>query len=172
VVGEIGEIQLTGPHLMTGYDGRPEQTTAVLRDGWYVGGDLGVIDEAGVLTVLGRREDAIRKFGRWALPSEIEDAALALEEIAEAGAAGVPEDGHEQQILLAVVPREGVVVDADGVRARLTTLREESRPDAVIVVSELPHANDASGGRGKLLRREIRARWGSVLAGESAGRTK
>jgi hypothetical protein len=51
-------------------------------------------------------------------------------------------------------------------------LPEESRPDVVVLVSELPHANDASGGRGKLLRREIRARWGSVLAGENAGRTK
>ena len=172
VAGEVGEIQLTGPHLMTGYDGRPEQTAAVLRDGWYVGGDLGVVDQAGVLTVLGRREDAIRKFGRWSLPSEVEDAALALEEIAEAGAVGVPEDAYEQQILLAVVPRHGTAVDADSVRTRLSTLPEESRPDLVILVSELPHANDASGGRGKLLRREIRLRWGSLLAGESAGRTK
>ena len=131
-----------------------------------------MVDEAGVLTVLGRRDDAIRKFGRWALPSEVEDAALALEEIAEAGAVGVPEDAYEQQILLAVVPRHGAGVDADSVRARLSTLPEESRPDVVVLVSELPHANDASGGRGKLLRREIRARWGSVLAGENAGRTK
>lgn len=172
VVAEIGEIQLGGPHLMTGYDGRPEQTATALRDGWYVGGDLGMVDEDGVLTVLGRREDAIRKLGRWALPSEVEDAALALEEIAEAGAVGVPEDADEQQILLAVVPRDGAVVDADSVRKRLLAMPEESRPDVVVMVSELPHANDASGGRGKLLRREIRSRWGSVLAGESAGRTK
>ena len=48
----------------------------------------------------------------------------------------------------------------------------DAGPDLVILVSELPHANDASGGRGKLLRREIRSRWGSLLAGESAGRTK
>ena len=84
----------------------------------------------------------------------------------------MPGDADEQQILLAVVPRDGAVVDAESVRARLSAMPEESRPDVVVMVSELPHANDASGGRGKLLRREIRSRWGSVLAGESAGRTK
>jgi acyl-CoA synthetase (AMP-forming)/AMP-acid ligase II len=163
VTNEVGEIQLTGPHLMTRYDGLPDATANVLRDGWYVGGDVGVLDDSGVLTVLGRREDTIRKAGHWTLPSAVEDVVLALPDVAEAGAVGVPEWADEQRILVAVLPREGRRLNRTDVEQQLEHLPDALRPDAVVVVDELPHAQDASGGRGKLLRREIRSRWGALL---------
>ncbi len=164
LVGEVGEIRLAGPHLLREYAGDPAKTAEVLHDGWYVGGDLGIVDAAGILTVLGRREDAIRKNAAWSQPSEIEEAAAALDGVAEAGAVGVPEGADEQRILVTVVPREGHTLDADAVTAALREhLPERAHPDLVIVTDELPHAQDASGGKGKLLRREIRARWGDAL---------
>ncbi|MET7393985.1 class I adenylate-forming enzyme family protein [Dactylosporangium sp. NPDC005572] len=163
LVGEVGEIQLSGPHVMAGYDGLPDATAAALRDGWFVGGDVGVMDETGVLTVLGRREDAIRKKGALTLPSTIEDAVLAMPGVAEAGVVGVPEHG-EQKVLVAVVPRQGVELTPEAVTAHLTSLPPAAWPDLVVIADELPHANDASGGRGKLLRREIRTRWGGPLS--------
>jgi acyl-CoA synthetase (AMP-forming)/AMP-acid ligase II len=165
VVGEVGEINLTGPNLMQGYSGRPDQTAEVLRDGWYVGGDLGTIDSEGFLTVLGRREDAVLKGGVWSQPAQIEDAATEVDGVAEAGVVGVPAhtdggDPVEQRILLAVVPRAGTSLDPDRVRAALAARLPAHRvPDAVVVTGELPHAQDASGGPGKLLRREIRTRY-------------
>ncbi|MEU6419604.1 class I adenylate-forming enzyme family protein [Streptomyces spiralis] len=160
LVGEVGEIWLTGPHLMRGYDGLPEKTAEVLRDGWYVGGDLGAVDEQGALTVLGRRQDAVFRDGHFVLPGEVEEAALSIPGIAEAGAVAVPEDGQDQQILLAVLPAPGHDLDEHQVRAALAErLPEHSCPDVVVVADELPHSQDASGGQGKLLRREIRARW-------------
>jgi acyl-coenzyme A synthetase/AMP-(fatty) acid ligase len=164
VVGEVGEIRLAGPHLLREYAGQPEKTADVLRDGWYVGGDLGILDEHGILTVLGRREDAILKQGRWTQPSQVEEAAAALDGVAEAGAVGVPEGGGEQRVLLTVVPRGGHTLDPDLLAAALRDrLPAESQPDRVLVVDALPHAQDASGGQGKLLRREIRTRWGGEL---------
>ncbi|MDR8414634.1 acyl--CoA ligase [Nonomuraea sp. 3-1Str] len=161
VVGGIGEINLAGPHVMAGYDGLPGRTAEVLRDGWYVGGDLGAVSDDGVLRVLGRREDAILKGGVWSQPVAVEEAAAALDGVAEAGAAGVPahvegREAVEQEILLAVVPRAGHTLDSAKLAAALAdTLPAHQRPDHILVVDELPHFQDASGGPGKLLRREL-----------------
>ncbi|WP_019634073.1 class I adenylate-forming enzyme family protein [Actinomadura atramentaria] len=161
LTGEVGEINLTGPNVMAGYDGLPEKTAEVLRDGWYVGGDLGRMDADGFLYVLGRRADAILKDGRWSQPAQVEEAAIGVAGVAEAGAVGVPahpEDGEavEQRILLAVVPRAGAELDAESVRAALAGLPAALRPDTVVVADALPHTQDASGGPGKLLRRALR----------------
>jgi acyl-CoA synthetase (AMP-forming)/AMP-acid ligase II len=168
VAGQAGEINLAGPHRMAGYDKLPDKTAEVLRDGWYVGGDLGILSEDGTLTVLGRREDAILKGGRWSRPSAVEDAAVAMDGVAEAGVAGVPAhvEGQEaatQKILLAVVARAGHSLDAEKLSAALAErLPEYQRPDHVVIADELPHFQDASGGPGKLLRREIRERYGHL----------
>jgi acyl-coenzyme A synthetase/AMP-(fatty) acid ligase len=156
-VGQTGEINLAGPHLMLGYDGEPDRTAQVLRGEWYVGGDLGTLSPDGVLRVLGRREDAIAKGGRWTQPSTVEEAAAALDGVAEAGAVGLPEGAAEQEILLAVVPRAGQTLDSGKIaRALAEALPSHQRPDRVVVAGALPHSLDASGGPGKLLRRELR----------------
>ncbi|NUW36780.1 acyl--CoA ligase [Nonomuraea sp. SMC257] len=161
VVGETGEINLAGPHVMAGYDGLPDRTAEVLRGGWYVGGDLGTVSEDGVLRVLGRREDAILKGGVWSQPVAVEEAAAALDGVAEAGAVGVPahvegQEAAEQEILLAVVPRAGHTLDSSKLALALAdTLPAHQRPDHIVVAEELPHFQDASGGPGKLLRREL-----------------
>ncbi|HEY3686464.1 MAG TPA: class I adenylate-forming enzyme family protein [Streptosporangiaceae bacterium] len=164
VVGEVGELNLTGPHMMAGYDGEPGLTAQAVRDGWYVGGDLGRVDADGFVYVLGRRADAIVKSGRWTQPVQIEEVALTLDGVAEAGAVGVPEDADEQRILLAVSPRAGASLNAGALRAELAArLPDHQRPDAVVIAAELPHTQDASGGRGKLLRRDLRTRYADHL---------
>ncbi|MFB4281969.1 class I adenylate-forming enzyme family protein [Nonomuraea sp. MTCD27] len=157
VIDEVGEINLAGPHRMAGYDGLPDKTAEVLRGDWYVGGDLGTLSADGVLRVLGRREDSILKGGVWTQPVVIEEAASALDGVAEAGAVGVPEGAAEQEVLLAVVPRAGHTLDASKLALALAdTLPAHQRPDRIVVTGELPHSQDASGGPGKLLRRKIR----------------
>jgi acyl-CoA synthetase (AMP-forming)/AMP-acid ligase II len=166
VIGQAGEINLTGPQVMKGYDKQPGKTAEVLRDGWYVGGDLGIMDADGFLTVLGRREDAIASGGQWTQPAQIEEVACSLGGVAEAGAVGVPEGAAEQKILLAVVPRAGAqLTEAALAEALAAKLPAHRRPHAIVVAGELPHTQDASGGPGKLLRREIRAMYGHLLAG-------
>ncbi|MEV5895350.1 class I adenylate-forming enzyme family protein [Nonomuraea fuscirosea] len=157
VIDEVGEINLAGPHRMAGYDGLPDRTAEVLRGEWYVGGDLGSVSADGVLRVLGRKEDAILKGGVWTQPATIEEAASALDGVAEAGAVGVPEGAQEQRVLLAVVPRAGHTLDPSKLALALAdTLPAHQRPDHLVVADELPHSQDASGGPGKLLRRKIR----------------
>lgn len=162
LVGEVGEINLTGPNVMAGYDKLPDKTAESLRDGWFIGGDLGIVDAGGVLHVLGRRDDAILKGGQWSQPAQIEEKAIEVEGVAEVGVVGVPahpegQDAVEQKILVAVVPRAGATLDASAVLAAIAErLPAHQRPDAVVVADELPHTSDGSGGPGKLLRRGIR----------------
>ncbi|MEO3788620.1 class I adenylate-forming enzyme family protein [Nonomuraea sp. B10E15] len=161
VTGEVGEINLAGPHRMAGYDGLPDRTAEVLRGEWYVGGDLGTLSADGVLRVLGRREDAIIKGGVWTQPAVIEEAVSALDGVAEAGAVGVPEGAADQRVLLAVVPRAGHSLDPSKIALSLAgTLPAHQRPDHIVVATALPHAQDASGGPGKLLRGKIRELYG------------
>ncbi|MFD2469023.1 class I adenylate-forming enzyme family protein [Amycolatopsis silviterrae] len=163
ITGEIGEIQLAGPHVAAGYDGQPEAAEQALRDGWFTGGDLGKVDRAGRVSVLGRRADAIVRGGVFTLPAQVEDVASTVDGVAEAAAVGV-DGGAEPKILLVVRPEQDRTVDPEVVRAAVADkLPPESRPDLVAVADELPHANDGSGGQGKLLRREVRERWGHLL---------
>jgi acyl-CoA synthetase (AMP-forming)/AMP-acid ligase II len=154
----IGEIRIAGPHVMKEYHGMPEKTAAALRQGWFYTGDVGTQDERGVLRVLGRADEVIRRPGGWLLPAHLEDAVATLPAVAEAGAVGIPESAALQEVLLAVVPVAGQAVDEQELRRVIRQrLGDEATPEHVIVVDELPHLPEASGP-GKLLRSEISKR--------------
>jgi fatty-acyl-CoA synthase len=123
------------------------------------------VDADGFLHVVGRREDAILKGGLWSQPTQIEEAAIGIDGVAEAGVVGVPahpegQDAVEQKILVAVVARAGASLEAGAVQAAIASrLPAHQAPDHVVVADELPHTPDGSGGPGKLLRRGIRDRY-------------
>ncbi|MFC9556451.1 class I adenylate-forming enzyme family protein [Rhodococcus sp. NPDC056960] len=165
VLDTVGEIQISGPHVTAGYFSQPEATAEALRDGWFVGGDVGSIDAQGLLTVLGRRADSIERGGVLTLPAQIEDAASRVEGVAEAGAIGLPVPNAEPQILLVLSPERGCELDSGVVADRLAVaLPAPSRPDHIVIVDSLPHANDGSGGKGKLLRRVLVEQFGHLAA--------
>jgi O-succinylbenzoic acid--CoA ligase len=62
-IGEGGRVRIAGPVLFDGYDGRPDLTTEVLRDGWFLTHDLGRLDEDGRLQVLGRADEIVLSGG-------------------------------------------------------------------------------------------------------------
>lgn len=168
VIDTVGEIQISGPHVSAGYYGQPDATNEALRGGWFVGGDIGSLDEHGRLTVLGRRTDAVERGGVLTLPAQIEDVASRVDGIAEAGAVGLPVHDSDPLILLVLAPKQGCELDREAIAARLAAaLAPASRPDHIVVVDSLPHANDGSGGKGKLLRRVLVEQFGH-LADSSA----
>ncbi|HEY7676628.1 MAG TPA: AMP-binding protein, partial [Candidatus Methylomirabilis sp.] len=69
--GKVGEVAASGPNVMRGYWRRPEETRAVLRDGWYYTGDLGSLDEDGYLSIVDRKKDLIIVGGLNVYPSEV-----------------------------------------------------------------------------------------------------
>lgn len=165
LIDEVGELLHNGPQRMAEYYGQEEKTTEVIaEDGWFRSGDLGVMDEAGFIRVLGRREDAIQQSNRFVRPVEIEDVALGIEGVGEAGAVGFPAGGEQQKILLAVSPVSGGSLNEEELRQQLKSkLPENIVIDKLVVAEELPHGSDGSGGKGKLRRGEIRELYGDGL---------
>lgn len=160
IVDEVGEICLGGAHVFVGYDAQPEKSAEALKDGWYVGGDLGLMDRDGRVTVYGRREDAAVRDGAFVLPTEVEEYASRARGVSEVGAVVIGE-GDSARILLAVVGDKDLS-DSEILAHMVDTAPNTHVPDAVIIVDDLPYATNIAG-RGKLLRREIAVRWGSVL---------
>ncbi|HEX4506004.1 MAG TPA: class I adenylate-forming enzyme family protein, partial [Alphaproteobacteria bacterium] len=117
-------------------------------------------DAKGRLHILGRKEDAISRGGRYIRPLEIEDALMTVQGVGEAGVIGAPDGAVEQKIILAVAPEAGHTLTEDTLwQIVRTKLPESLWPDLIVVDDELPHTNDNSGGRGKLMRRGIRDRY-------------
>jgi fatty-acyl-CoA synthase len=153
--GEVGEIVVQGPNVMAGYWNEPEQTAAVVRDGWYHSGDAGSLDDEGFLYVRDRYKDMIVSGGENVYPAEIESALLELDDVLEAAVIGVP-DAHWGEVGLAVVvPAPGVVLDADDLRTRLRErLAAFKVPRYVELTDELPKT-----ATGKVRKPDLRDRY-------------
>lgn len=148
--GQPGElwIQPRQDHVMfEGYlgDGGPTQPTreSWTEDGWYRTGDLLKWTDDGELAFVGRERDAIRRAGEMIAPSFIEEAAITHPQVGEAAAIGVgATDGVEEEVLLCVVPVEGVAatdVDPAAIAAHLATeLPAYLVPRWLRVLEELP----------------------------------
>ena len=148
---------------MQSYFAQAAKTDEVLRNGWFYSGDLAMQDSDGRITVLGRREDAITRDGQFIQPLVIEDAVLGIDGVLEAGAVSVDTGTQNQSILLAVTTDRALTEQA--VLQQLQALIPPSHlPNRIVIADELPHGNDNSGGKGKLLRREIRQQYGHLLA--------
>ena len=113
LVGEPGEILVRGPNTCVGFFADPERTAATfLEDGWVRSGDLGVLDEDGFLTIVGRKEIIIRG-GLNIAPREIEDTILLHPAVAEAAVVGLP---HQRlgSTCAAIVLRPGKDLELEG----------------------------------------------------------
>ena len=104
--GQVGEVCLRSPCVMTGYRGDPDATVLALRDGWLHSGDLGFVDEAGCLVLAGRAKEMFIRGGYNVYPLEVE--AVLSEHLAVAEVALVPRpDPVMGEIGVAVVvPRD------------------------------------------------------------------
>lgn len=90
--GEVGELWLRGPHVMSGYWRRPEETEAVLADGWLRTGDLAVVDDEGFFTIRGRSKDMFISGGENVYPAEVESVMLSHPAVVEAALVAVPDE--------------------------------------------------------------------------------
>ncbi|MET7289960.1 long-chain fatty acid--CoA ligase [Streptomyces sp. NPDC005573] len=161
--GEVGELAVRGPNVMKGYWNRPEETAAVLPDGWLRSGDLARRDEDGYLYIVDRKKDLIIRGGYNVYPREIEEVLHEHPDVALAAVVGVPHERLGEEVAAAVVLRAGAQAGPaelqEYVRERVAAYKY---PRQVWLVDALP-----VGPSGKILKREITA-----PAAEGAPRTR
>jgi fatty-acyl-CoA synthase len=151
-VESVGEIAIRGPGVMNGYYRQPMETRGAFdRDGYFLTGDLGIIDEDGFVHLVGRRKEVIIRSGFNVYPREVEDRLHAHPAVREAAVVGVPDEVLGEAICACVVPIEGAIVTGQEIKdwCRMT-LADYKVPDLVRFLDEFPLT-----GTGKVRRVEL-----------------
>jgi len=154
-LGEIGEVVVTGPHVMQGYWHKDEQTKAVLKPEGYWTGDLGYLDADGFVFLVDRSKDMIVSGGENVYCTEVEEVLYQHPGVLEAAAFGVPDEKWGEAVWATVVPRESAnALDTDELIGFCKEhIAGYKVPKGIDVQTEpLPKS-----GPGKVLKRELRA---------------
>lgn len=131
----------------------PEKTQAEFRDGYFITGDLGMIEANGYLRLVGRAKDLIISGGLNVYPKEIEEAIDSLQGVEESAVFAIPHPDFGEAVAAAVTLKPNATLTADGIIAMLRTqLANFKTPKRVFVVNELPR--NAMGKVQKSLLRE------------------
>jgi acyl-CoA synthetase (AMP-forming)/AMP-acid ligase II len=115
--GTEGEIIARGPQVMQGYWNNPEATSETLRDGWLYTGDVGIFDQEGYLTIVGRMKDLIISGGENIYPVEIENVLTSHPEVSEAAVIGVSHRKWGEVPLAVILARDAEPPPAEELRA-------------------------------------------------------
>lgn len=153
--GQVGEVFVRGPTLMSGYWRRPEATREAFRDGFLTVGDMGYRTGDGLLYLVDRKADMIIMAGENVYPAEVEDVLLRDPAVHLAAVVGIPDARRGERVVAMVTARPGATVSVERLRALCEQfLADYKRPSAIRVVPELP-----LGPAGKVVRRLAREAW-------------
>ncbi len=149
----MGELLVRGPWIVCGYFNDAEASgTAVDSDGWFHTGDVATIDPDGYMQITDRRKDVIKSGGEWISSIDLENAAVAHDDIAEAAVIAVPHPHWGERPLLIVSSRPGRRPDRGELIGFLSQqFPRWMLPDDVVIVDELPHT-----ATGKLMKTRLR----------------
>ncbi len=150
-VGQSGEIAAKGPQVMAGYWLKPDETEKVMKDGWFLTGDIGIMDKDGYFTIVDRKKDMVVVSGFNVYPNEIEDCLATHPGILEAAVIGVPDAATGEAVKAFIIKRDQSLTEADiraHCKAHLTAYKV---PRQIDFRTELPKSNV-----GKILRKDLR----------------
>lgn len=158
--GDIGTIEVRGPNVFQGYWNMSEKTAGELRaSGFFITGDLGVMDAAGYVTIVGRGRDLIISGGFNIYPREVELALDALPGVLESAVIGVPHPDLGEAVVAVLVPKPGVRPDpADTIAALSATLARFKQPRQAMLIDALPR-----NSMGKVQKAALRARFADTF---------
>ncbi|MEM7101093.1 MAG: AMP-binding protein [Pseudomonadota bacterium] len=158
--GDVGNIEVRGPNVFSGYWRMPEKTAQEIRgDGYFITGDLGTQDEEGRVSIVGRGKDLVITGGYNVYPKEVEKIIDEMPGVAESAVIGVPHDDFGEAVVAVIVPAGDAVrieqVDAalDGQLARF------KQPKQVVNVEALPRNT-----MGKVQKNLLRETYAALFA--------
>jgi long-chain acyl-CoA synthetase len=151
--GEVGEFWTSGPQVVPGYWGKPDETAHALPGGELHTGDVGFMDDDGWYYVVDRKKDMIIAAGYKVWPREVEDVLYQHPAVLEAAVIGIPDEYRGETVKAFVSLRAGQdVSEADLIAFCKERMAAYKYPRSIELVSELPKTVT-----GKILRRELRA---------------
>jgi long-chain acyl-CoA synthetase len=149
--GEAGEIIIRGHNVFQGYLNQPEASAAVLVDGWFRSGDIGMVDDEGFFFIVDRKKDLIIRGGFNVYPREVEEVIAQHPAIAQVAVVGMPDEHYGEEIHAVVVCAAGQSIEAEDLISWCQErVGKHKYPRHVHVVESLP-----VGPSGKVLKRVI-----------------
>ncbi|AXY41922.1 malonyl-CoA synthase [Halomonas sp. JS92-SW72] len=154
--GEIGMLQIRGPNVFIGYWRMPEKTREeLLEDGFFITGDLAMVDDQGYVHIVGRDKDLVISGGYNVYPKEVEQLIDELDEVLESAVIGLPHPDFGEGVTAVVVRQPGATIDEAGVLAHLEgRLARYKQPKRVFFVEVLPRNT-----MGKVQKNELRRQY-------------
>ena len=150
--GEVGEIVVRGPNVMTRYHAAPEATAEAFRGGWFHSGDLAVRDSEGFYTIVDRKKDMIISGSENIYPKEIEEVLYAHPAIQDAAVFGIPDEKWGESVCATLVLRAGMTLTEDQVIEYCRkNLAGYKKPKLVKFIDAMPRTSI-----GKIAKSELR----------------
>jgi len=155
--GEIGMLEVKGPNLFKGYWQMEEKTAENFRrDGYFITGDLAMIDEKNYIVIVGRGKDLIISGGYNVYPKEVELEIDALPGVVESAVIGLPHSDFGEAVTAVVVAKQGYIINDRDIVAEIgQRLANYKQPRRIFFVTELPR-NSMGKVQKNLLRDEYK----------------
>lgn len=159
--GEVGQIEVRGDNVFQGYWRMPEKTAEELReDGFFITGDLGLIDARGYVQIVGRGKDLIISGGYNIYPKEVEQVLDAQPGVLESAVIGVAHPDFGETVVGCLVPAPGEVPDEATIMAAAgEALARFKHPRKLVIVEELPRNT-----MGKVQKNVLREHYGTLFS--------
>ena len=150
--GERGEIVLRSTLVMRGYYKNPEATAEASAHGWHHTGDVGYISDEGFLYIVDRAKDMVITGGFNVYSSEVEQAVMAHDAVADCAVVGLPDEKWGERVTAVVILRPGQSLDPDELMAFVKErIGSVKAPKQVEIWDDLPRSKV-----GKVLKTEVR----------------
>jgi acyl-CoA synthetase (AMP-forming)/AMP-acid ligase II len=156
--GEIGEIIVKGNGVMKEYYRNPQETAKALRNGWLYTGDLGKVDDQGLIYIADRKKDVIISGGENIFPADIESVILSHPKVYDAAIIGVPDVRLGELAVAVVAPKPGLAISEDEMRVFCEKNLPRYRRPRSFVFDEVPRGNT-----GKIQRYTLREKYRKIL---------
>lgn len=148
----MGELQIRGPWVASGYHELPAEQDKWTNDGWFRTGDIAIMDAHGYIKIVDRIKDLVKSGGEWISSVDLENALVSHPAVQEAAVIGVPHPKWDERPLAVVVLKPGQTATAEDLRAHLAPrFAKFWLPDAVLFVDAIPKTST-----GKMLKATLR----------------
>jgi long-chain acyl-CoA synthetase len=148
---QVGELEIRSPAVMDGYLDAPEDTRAVLEEGWFKTGDLVTLSAEGFVRIVGRKRELILRGGYSVFPAEVEAALLTHPAVGEAAVIGIAHAQLGEEVVAFATLRAGAAARPDELIAHCKErLAAYKYPRQVVILDQLP-----KGATGKILKSRL-----------------